>query len=57
MVCNCTLAGTKACENCFNNNYSYGYNTKTITTTNIPQNDLSKEDYKEILKYLIDKLK
>ena len=53
MVCCCAMAGTKACEHCFNSN---GYSWTKTTTTTIPiKEDLTKEDYKEILKYIIDK--
>jgi len=53
MICCCALAGTKACEHCFNNS---GYSWTTTVTTTIPvREDLTKEDYKEILKYIIDK--
>ena len=54
MVCCCALAGTKACEHCFNNTGNYGW-TKTTTTTVPIKEDFTKEDYKEILKYIIDK--
>lgn len=49
------MAGTKACDFCVNNGGTY---SKTVTTTyNIPTGEeLLKEDYKEILKYLIDKI-
>ena len=54
MICCCILAGTKACKHCFNNSDSYSW-TQTITT-NIPiDEDFTKEDYKEILKYILDK--
>ena len=56
MICCCALAGTKACEHCFNNNSSYSW-SKTITTTIPIEEELSKEDYKEILKYIINKEK
>jgi len=56
MICCCILAGTEACKHCFNNNNSYSWN-KTITTTIPIEEELSKEDYKEILKYIINKEK
>lgn len=60
-ICNCILSGTKACENCYNNgSFTYGgnYNYSKTTTFSFPieEEKLSKEDYKEILKYLIDKI-
>ncbi len=29
-ICNCILAGTKACETCFNNTGTYSYSTTTV---------------------------
>ena len=56
MVCCCTMAGTKACEHCFNNNGNYGWNTTKTTTIPLDYKEFTKEDYKEIIKYLIDKV-
>ena len=53
-VCCCTLAGTKVCEHCYNNTENYTWSTKTTISIPIGE-DFTKEDYKEILKYLIDK--
>ena len=55
MVCCCAMAGTKACEHCFNNSGRYSWSTTTTTTIPLDYEDFTKEDYKEILKYIIDK--
>ena len=61
-VCHCILAGTKACDNCYNNgsftyNGNYNFNETTTKTVKTPLIDgFTKEDYKEIIKYLIDKM-
>ena len=64
-VCHCIMAGTKACDGCYNNgNFNYSnngmFNTTTTTKTTFKLSSeaedlLTKEDYKELLKYFIDK--
>lgn len=62
-ICYCVLAGTKACDDCYNNsNFNYNNNgmfntttTKTFKLSSEAEDLLTKEDYKELLKYFIDK--
>lgn len=57
-VCCCSMAGTKTCDYCYNSPDRENYHTYSFTEEiKIPTTDFSKEDYKEIIKYLIDKNK